>query len=215
VAAGAATLAYNLRVFGRPAGGYSLAFDGSFWGGLAGLLASPGRGLFIYTPIAAFSVLGAWAWLRNRRRGDPPVCLVCVLYSVSLLLLMAKWRLWWGGHCYGPRLLTDIVPCLVLLILPAWSMISARAPLRVAFAVALALSVGIQAIGAFCYPKSRWDETPVSVDARPARLWDWRDSPLRRGLAAGPRLGPDSGFFRDLRRLFSGEPAVAAQPSSE
>jgi hypothetical protein len=201
-AAGAATLAYNLRIFGRLTGGYSPDFDGPFWRGLAGLLASPSRGLFVYTPMAFFSLLGTWVWLKNRRRGYSRVYLVCALYSVSLILLMSYWRVWWGGHTFGPRLLTDIVPCLVLLILPAMEMISAKAALRVAFAAALALSVGIQAIGAFCYPKSRWDETPVAVGARVARLWDWRDSPIARGLSVGPRLGPEAGLFPTVRRVF-------------
>ena len=120
-----------------------------------------------------------------------------------LLVVAGQWRVWWGGHCYGPRLLTDAVPCLILLTIPALDWIARAAALRVAFAALVAWSCFVQAVGAFCYPGSRWDETPVAVGSRPSRLWDWRDSPITRSLAAGPRLGPDRSALPKLRRLVS------------
>jgi hypothetical protein len=201
---GAALLAYNLHVFGQVTGGYAMDFDGAFWPGLAGLLASPGRGLLVYTPIALFSILGAVVWLRRGRLSSPPAYLVSILFSISMILLVSKWRVWWGGHCYGPRLLTDVVPCLVLLLLPALQWMSAKPLLRACFGVALAASAFLQMVGAFCYPGSRWDETPVAIGDRPARLWDWKDSPVTRSLAAGPRLGPELRLRRQLLETLRG-----------
>jgi hypothetical protein len=71
--------------------------------------------------------------------------------------------------------------------------------MRTLFGMALAWSVFVQTVGAFCYPGSRWDETPVAVGERPARLWDWKDNPIVRSLAAGPRLGPDPATFEQIR----------------
>jgi len=34
-------------------------------------------------------------------------------------LLIASWRVWGGGHCWGSRLLTDILPLIGLLCVPA------------------------------------------------------------------------------------------------
>lgn len=200
---GAAVAAYNLRAFGRLGGGYGLDFDAPFWQGFLGLLVSPGRGLLIYTPLAAFSALGAWLWLRKRDLAPAPVYLVAVLFTVSEILLVSKWRVWWGGHTYGPRLLTNLAPCLILLLLPAMDLIARRAVLRVLFGLTLGVSLFLQALGAFCYPNSRWDETPVAVGDRPARLWDWRDSPITRSLAAGPRIGPGPKFYERLRNVIS------------
>ncbi len=214
IVVGAAVLAYNLRVFGRVTGGYTADFSGPFWQGFTGLLASPGRGLLIYTPVAVFSALGAWTWLRKRELAPTPVYLICILFSVSQVLLVSKWRIWWGGHCYGPRLLADIMPCLMLLLLPAMEWFACRTVWRTAFAVTLGWSVFVQALGAFCYPASRWDELPVAVGDRPARLWDWRDSPITRSLVTGPRFGPDATFYDRLRNA-SRPPAVPAQPSNE
>ncbi len=201
VALGSATLLYNLRVFGNPFGGYELSFDGRFWEGLAGLLWSPSRGLLIYTPIVLVSLLGAGIALRRRRNYASPVWLVSWLFPVALLLVNAKWRIWWGGHCFGPRLLTDAVPCLVLLLLPALDLASRRRFLQASIGGLLVISVLIQTIGAFCYPASHWDERPVSIGARPERLWDWSDNPLSRSIAAGPRLGPDR-RLAPLLRMF-------------
>ena len=43
----------------------------------------------------------------------------------------------------------------------------------------------IQALGAYCYPKGRWDQLPASVDSHPARLWDWVDNPVVRTARGG------------------------------
>ena len=198
---GIATLGYNLHVFGRITGGYDAAFDAPFASGLAGLLVSPGRGLLVYTPVVLFSLLGLWAWWRDRARWSGPVWPVSATFALALILAAGQWRVWYGGHCYGPRLLTDALPCLVLLIVPALDWISRAVSLRIAFVLLLAWSTIAQAVGAFCYPSSRWDETPVAVGERPARLWDWRDNPIARSLAAGPRLGPDRTMLPKLKTL--------------
>ena len=196
---GVATLGYNLRVFGTLAGGYGSTFDAPWGSGLAGVLASPGRGLLIYTPVVLFSLLGVWAWRRDRALWSGPVWPLSALFTAALILTVSQWRVWWGGHSYGPRLLTDAAPCLVLLMLPAMDLASRISALRAAFVLLAAWSTFAQAVGAFCYPNSNWDETPVAVGSRPSRLWDWRDSPITRSLAAGPRLGPAPDVIQNLR----------------
>ena len=59
-----ATLAYNLAVFRSPIGGYgaALVVEGGFfnhpvWTGVAGLLVSPGRGIFVYSPVLPLPAL--------------------------------------------------------------------------------------------------------------------------------------------------------------
>lgn len=196
---GIATLAYNQHVFGRFAGAYGVTFDTPWGSGVAGVLVSPGRGLLFYTPVVLFSLLGVWIWRRYRARWSGPVWPVSALFAAALVVAAGQWHIWWGGHCYGPRLLTDAVPCLVLLMLPAMNLVSRVYALRAAFVLLAAWSTFAQAVGAFCYPNSRWDETPVAVGAQPSRLWDWRDNPIARSLAAGPRLGPDPSMLRKLR----------------
>lgn len=85
---------------------------------LAGLLLSPGRGLFVYSP---FLLLVFLVTLR----------LVHPLKHYRLLLLVAIWlglhlfivvraASWWGGASYGPRLLVDVLPAWFLLAVWGW-----------------------------------------------------------------------------------------------
>jgi MFS family permease len=212
VVVGTSVAAYNLYVFGRLTGGYEFRIAGPFWEGLAGLLASPGRGLFVYTPVAAFSLVGAARWLKNGRPWQSPVPAAAALFALWSVLLFSIWPIWWGGHCYGPRLLTDMVPCLMILILPALEGISRSAAQKALLGLALTVSILVQAIGAFCYPHSQWDEQPVTVGDRPDRLWDWRDSPIGRSLRAGPRLGPDPAKLEEFWQALRGAPGDPAQP---
>jgi hypothetical protein len=85
--------------------------------------------------------------------------------------------------------LTDLLPALVLGLVPAWPRTWRSGLLRGGFVAAFALSVGVQAVGAFFYPSPReveWNTSPVDVDRAHGRLWDWRDPQLLRLLRNGP-----------------------------
>lgn len=190
---GALVAAYNHTTFGDLRGGYAVpgavgsAFGTGLLEGLAGLLVSPSRGLFVFCPVLLFSLLGVFVWCRSREdRLHPPVYLVALATSVVHVLSFAKWTVWWGGYAFGPRYMTDIGPCLILLMVPAMRVVRGRVALRALFGLALAASIGAQAIGAFCYPNGDWDGSPGPVSGR---LWDWRDNQLRRTRGAG--LDPD------------------------
>jgi hypothetical protein len=180
---------YNLYVFQHASGGYHLGeLTGSILRGLAGLFLSPGRGLLIYTPIALFA-LGAFLPLASaaRRRHNSLVATAGV-FIVLHSLLISRWLDWWGGYCWGPRLLTELVPPLIVLMavgVPAIEHAGLRAWPRRAFAVLALYSILMQAAGVFFYPKGDWDRAPKSVDKAPARVWDWRDNPIARTVSGG------------------------------
>jgi hypothetical protein len=131
-----------------------------------------------------------YRWFRGGRSLVPALYGICLAFSIAHTLLISQWHGWWGGFNYGPRLLADIVPCLVILMVPAMPSIERHASLKAALVAALACSIAVQAIGAFCYPNGHWDAAPQSVDAHPERLWDWRDNQILRTAAAGPVLDP-------------------------
>jgi hypothetical protein len=159
--------------------------------GVPGLLVSPSRGLFVYSPVLLFSLAGMIAvW-----RGGPALWRALSLGPPLVVLLVGKWITWWGGHSWGPRLLGDIAPILCFFLFPVVPYLDRR---RFAKAVFLALafwSVGAHALGAWLYD-GRWDA--LATEESYARLWPWTGSPLafygrealvRLGLA-GPWLGP-------------------------
>jgi hypothetical protein len=80
----------------------------------------------------------------------------------------------------------DVLPLLV----PAGAMALARLRIRSAAGIlavlSLAWSVGVAALGAFVYPAEAWNSSPADVDREHARLWDWRDTQIRRAIGTSP-----------------------------
>jgi hypothetical protein len=150
--------------------------------GLAGHLVSPSRGLFVFSPIIPFLV---WLVLRNRSHLPmrPLVALAALTAGVHLVVASA-WANWWGGNSYGPRLLTDIIPWLVLLAiagLAAWREAGLKGWFtRAVCATLLIISVAIHARGAFSTDPYWWASQPFGLQEHPERVWDWRDPQFLR-----------------------------------
>ncbi len=179
LAAGAALpagllLAYNLGLAENLAGAYGRMGSVGFFrfdlvSGLCGLLFSPMRGLFVYSPFLLFLVL-AWR-LPPEDRG---LSLALRIAVVLQLLLYAKidWRI--GGY-WGSRYLTDLLPFLLWMLVPV--VVSLRALGRACFVIAVGLAVAIEGIGAFWYVSASDDWTSA---------WDWRNAPFVASLRHGP-----------------------------
>jgi hypothetical protein len=154
-------------------------------GGLLGILFSPSRGQLVFVPVTLFVtylVVRYWRSLPLSRLIMP--ALVSVLTCVMLIAAFDQWH---GGHSYGPRYLTPLVPWLVLLAaLGLRALLERRAPgMRIelaAGAVLLACSVLVQARGAWAQETWRWNNTPNDVSLHPERVWSWRDPQPLAGL---------------------------------
>jgi hypothetical protein len=145
-------------------------------------LISPSRGLLIFTPVFLFSVAGIVVALRNRWIFPLTPYLASILVLHSLLISM-----WWPGYCYGSRYFTDMTPILMLFLIPVVNGWRATAGTRriatgVAFILLALWGVFTHARGATSAVAELWSETPVSVDADPSRVWDWKDPQFLRGL---------------------------------
>ncbi len=182
---------YNLYVFHRISGGYEVGgLRARLLTGLAVILFSPGRGLLVYTPIALFAASALFPRARVARQKHASLFAACLVFVVLDIIVISKWRVWWGGYCWGPRLLTELAPALIGLMAIGVSAIDQTVfgqpwPRR-AFAAMALYSILIQAIGVFFYPKGRWDAGPPNINAAPARVWDWRDNPIGRTIRGGP-----------------------------
>jgi hypothetical protein len=188
---GSIAMAWNLWLFHNPLGVYGAApITLHNLEGLAGILFSPGRGLAVYCPFLLFAAAG----IGCRRRWNPGalslLASVSAVYCLAHLVAVSFIYTWWGGQCWGPRYLTEIMPFLTLLILPALDGVMARPWQRTIFVCLLVYSVAVQFAGAFCYPNGLWDTTPISADNHPERFWDWRDNPIRRTIGGGVILKP-------------------------
>ncbi len=188
---GSVLLAYNMSTFGTLTGGYGLAYPLTAtpwwlipfnWEGLLGSLFSPSRGLFVYTTFTLFSI---WGGICLWRKPISPLLKYMSLGVLCQIFLYSAFHMWWGGHSFGPRFLTDVAPFFCFFLVPLLPTLRRR-KVYVPFLVAVFLSVSVQIIGAFFYPAGSWDGTPISIDEHPERLWDWRDTQLLRSLRHGP-----------------------------
>lgn len=114
VAAILVTFAYNAARFGNPLDtGYlrdETATFGSIQEGLVGLLFSPGRSLFLYSPVVLASVLLLPRLWRTHRA----FVVLCAGEAAVLLLFYASLEYWDADRSYGPRYLVPALPFLVL-----------------------------------------------------------------------------------------------------
>lgn len=144
------------------------------WVGLSGLLFSPGRGLFLYSPVFALSVLGmALSW---RKGGDPLIRWLSVA-CLLLLLALSRFIIWWGGDCFGPRYLVDLGPLLALAMAPAEGLLTRSLAGRLAAGALLLWSVAVNALGAYSVDAWTWSED-LNVNEHRERLWLWDNNPL-------------------------------------
>jgi hypothetical protein len=127
-------------------------FSGDLFAGLYGLLLSPGKSAFLYSPPLVLAVLGVReAW---RRRRQETILLLGVI-GISLVF-NAKFRHWHADYCWGPRHLTAVTPLALMLALP-WlpeALARGRVALRQwAVGSLVAVGVAVQLLGASIY----WD----------------------------------------------------------
>ncbi len=133
---------HNVARFGSPFdNGYTgERFDTPLLSGLAGLLVSPGKSIFLYAPLTALAVVG-WPRFWRERRAE------AALYaSIAAIVLVqnAKWWSWWGGWVWGPRMLAPLLPFAILGLGP---LLRASAAARAAAWALGALGLGMALLG--------------------------------------------------------------------
>ncbi|HEV8535831.1 MAG TPA: hypothetical protein VGR87_08945 [Candidatus Limnocylindria bacterium] len=185
-------LAYNDLAFGSPLEqGYGIKpFDTPIVVGLYGLLFSPSRGLFVYTPYVLFAfaaLLRSWRWpgeIATRLRW-------LSLVWIGTLVLYATYAEWWGGRVFGSRFLDDLSPVLFAAI--AWGTfvgLMRTGIERVIFAIFALWSFVLFQAAAFLYDKS-WDTVPVNVNDDPTKLFNWSDPQWLAVLRSAPAAVTD------------------------
>ena len=182
---------YDVARFGDPfETGYAdevARWTTPFFEGLFGLLVSPGKGLLWFAPIVLLSLAAGPRFARR----FPLESGFVAASLLALLLLYARWYMWEGGWCWGPRFLVPVIPLLVLPV-GAWLASGSRSVVqRTAFAIVIAASVGVQVSGLFVDPIDfhNWVKLSHGFQAEAFAAagapdyydlvrWDWRFSPL-------------------------------------
>ncbi|MBV8517689.1 MAG: hypothetical protein JO197_09840 [Acidobacteria bacterium] len=213
-------LLYNIFAGGNVGGGYGVIGTAQFFSfhllpGVAGLLFSPARGLFVFSPFLLF-VLVAFRHL-PRSRDERWLTLAMSVGIVIQLLLYAKvdWR---AGFSWGPRYMTDLVPLLMWMLVPVVA--SLRRVGRACFVAAVGVAILIETVGAFAY--SGWMDLPLFTVTAAVKHPEWtlRNAPfvaaVREGLAPAELFVNVRGSFdgvvsggRATSTIFAGDQAAA------
>ncbi len=124
------------------------------WEGMAGLLISPSRGLFVFSPFLLLALPGLlYVWNDVRLESLRPLTVAIV----ALIIVASKWFDWWGGWCFGYRPLVDTMPLLAIMLVPAIDRLAARRIFDSIFALLLAWSIAVQFVGAFAFDVVGWN----------------------------------------------------------
>jgi len=81
--------------------------------GLAGLLFSPGKSLFLYAPALLLAPLGLWLLARSAGRPGRVAAALIVAQAALSLVFNGMWWAWTGNFAWGPRLIFPVLPLLV------------------------------------------------------------------------------------------------------
>ncbi|MBN1994189.1 MAG: hypothetical protein JW953_15935 [Anaerolineae bacterium] len=150
----------------------------TFWVALYGNAFSPARGLFIFWPFFGLMVIGGGWFFHDLKRND--------LFWFSLAwfglyyILISRYPHWWDGHNFGPRILTDGLPALILLTILLWREILQRtsAKVKIIFAGGY-MTLGVVAVfinvyqGLYNPYTYLWLKNP-NIDRYPEYLFNWK-----------------------------------------
>jgi hypothetical protein len=155
-----------------------LAFRSDLGTRFFGVLLSPSRGLFVFSPILLLPV-GLFVYYRRvlERRTLAAFSLGVILLHI---IINSFYGPWWGGGSYGPRDLLDSIPWFVLLAIVGfraflddrWLTLYGRWATISLGSLFLVVSIAINAAGALSPATIEWNLHPL-IDEHPERLWDW------------------------------------------
>src|SRR5206468_11623540 len=83
--------------------------------GLHAMFLSPGRSLFVYSPVLLLAIPGTWLFYKREKI----LTIICVVIAGGYVAVIAPVAPLGWGLTWGARLLTPIVPLLGLLIAPS------------------------------------------------------------------------------------------------
>ena len=83
-----------------------------------GSLLSPSRGLLVFSPYLFLPFIGLI--LYGKQLYKEPFVWFGVIWFALYVMMISRWPNWWGGHSFGPRLLTDALPALFIITVLVW-----------------------------------------------------------------------------------------------
>lgn len=181
---------------------------------MVGTLFSANRGLFVFVPILIVVVPLA-LWRVCRRKADS-IEVLSLFVGVALWLAVCSISDWVGGNSFGPRLLADLLPFLMILSVPV---VVAVLRLRRSFRKAVALGmisvlllggVAINGSGAMLHSGWCWNDRYLDQPTDRAGVWAWD----HQQALLGYRVIAVSGFDGVKFEVGQSDCTVTTQPDN-
>jgi len=154
--------------------GNTLAMEGVFMEGFTGLLFSPARGLFVFSPIFILSLLYIPKIFSKKEEKITKYLLISL---ILLIFAYSKWGMWWGGYSFGYRLIAESIPFFIILLIKSWTEIISKNKILIAiFVMLIIISLYFNFLGA--QVASCGFDNSMGADAK--KLWQIRGSELMR-----------------------------------
>lgn len=138
-----------------------------------GNLLSPSRGILIFSPfllIPAIYFRSVYSSIKEEKS-----LLILLSWPIIHLILISRFPHWWAGWSYGPRLMTDVLPGIFLLMVVTFSKLYFfKLTTLILVAVLSSFSIYINTVkGLFNNYTRLWNAEP-NIDEHPEYLFDWR-----------------------------------------
>jgi hypothetical protein len=158
-------------------------FTGHWRDTLIPLLFSTDHGLLVYQP---WILLGFALAVPSVRRCLPAAPLdapcgwrwLCAATIVGYLALVATWYCWWGGQCWGSRIVIETVPFFALLCLPCVAVLRRLAWGRRLLLATVLVAAFVQLTGAYLKVDFRDTQPALIGSASPEPPGSWKHWPF-------------------------------------
>lgn len=171
-------VAFTGRLHPPEFGVQAAVFGGFDPGALAGLVASPHRGILFFFPAAPFALWATW-----RRKDDGLTPFLAAGFAAQMLFF-CYYDNWVGGRSFGSRYFSGFAVALCWFVAGAEAEFRSRPRVLAGFLSAAAASVVVHAVGGYFNWPGGW-----AIADTVARLWSWRSHPLVFVFAPGGGLG--------------------------
>ncbi len=149
---------------------------------LVGVLFSPARGMLLYQPWVVLAMLAFVPAMRRAAacwgcgNGPPGWLWFCggvILFQIGLV---SAWTAWWGGWCWGSRLVAEVLPLCALLTLGPVTVLSRFTTGR-RLMLTLAIAGLLMQIPFVYFGAGAWNYL-VDIDNHTNALWSWSRAPF-------------------------------------
>lgn len=153
-----------------------------FFEALAGNLISPGRGLFVFSPVLLLAIVGIILKVKGKQVEKLDLFLIGII--VLHWITISSFPLWTAGWSFGPRFFSDMIPYFIYFLIPVLAKISklrglTKSACLSGLTLLVAVSFFIHFRGATDVQTFLWN---ADVDGNIAKIWSWRDLQFLRGF---------------------------------